>query len=407
MRVVTIAAAALALTAAPALAQDASDRETEAAIDRAAEALRDDPVYVDPEAENALSPGEAEALRGRADADVHVAVLPASAGSAETIAKGLRSRLGGSVAVLAGNRFRVDGSARAEQAGTSAFETKSDEGVAPVLLDFVDRESGARPLQDEDDDGSGTGGLIVLGLAGAGGAALLVRRQRRRKAEAEEFAEVKANARDDLVALGDDIRALDLDVDMPGVSPEARADYERAVNAYDVADSKWKVARRPLDLEPVGAALEEGRWAMTSAKARLDDREPPERRSPCFFDPRHGPSTRDVEWAPPHGESRLVPACEADALRLEDGEEPMAREVTVGGERMPYWAAGPMYAPFIGGFFGASLLPGLMMGTMIGDSIGHDGGFGGGDVGGGDWGGGFGGGDFGGGFGGGDFGGGG
>jgi hypothetical protein len=404
MRVLTIAAAALALTAAPALAQDASDRETEAAIDRAAEALRDDPVYVDPEAENALSPGEAEALRGRADADVHVAVLPASAGSAETIAKGLRSRLGGSVAVLAGNRFRVDGSARAEQAGTSAFETKSDEGVAPVLLDFVDRESGARPLQDEDDDGSGTGGLIVLGLAGAGGAALLVRRQRRRKAEAEEFAEVKANARDDLVALGDDIRALDLDVEMPGVSPEVRADYEVAVNAYDTADDNWKRARRPRDLEPVGAALEEGRWAMGSAKARLEDREPPERRSPCFFDPRHGPSTREVAWAPPHGESRMVPVCEADAERLEAGEEPTSREVTVGGERVPYWAAGGMYAPFIGGYYGAAILPSLMAGTVIGDSVAPAGDWGGG---GGDWGGGFGGGDFGGGFGGGDFGGGG
>jgi hypothetical protein len=143
---------------------------------------------------------------------------------------------------------------------------------------------------------------------------------------------------------------------------------------------------------------------MSSAKARLEGHEPPERRSPCFFDPRHGPSTRDVEWAPPHGESRLVPACEADALRVEDGEDPQAREVMVGGERMPYWAAGPMYAPFIGGFFGASLLPGLMMGTMLGDTFDAGGGgdFGGGDYGG-DFGGGFGGGDFGGGFGGGDF----
>ena len=390
---------ALLVLAAPAAAQDAADL--------AAEALRDDPVYIDPNAEMAPTEGEANALRDRLGSDLYVAVFPASAGNAESIATALQSRLGGSVAVVAGNSFRVEGTARVEQAADDAYAAReNDTDVAPVLLDFVDRTNRAEPVEEEG-EGSGAGGLIILGLAGAGGAALLVRRGRRRRAEAAEFAEVKDNARDDLVALGDDIRALDLDVDMPGVSPEARADYERAVNAYDVADTKWKVARRPLDLEPVGAALEEGRWAMTSAKARLDDREPPERRSPCFFDPRHGPSTRDVEWAPPHGESRLVPACEADALRLEDGEEPMAREVTVGGERMPYWAAGPMYAPFIGGFFGASLLPGLMMGTMIGDSIGHDGGFGGADLGGGDWGGGFGGGDFGGGFGGGDFGGGG
>lgn len=397
MRALAMIIAFLAL-AAPAAAQDV--------VDRVVEGLRDDPVYVDPNAEGTLSASEADALRRRIEGDVRVAVLPPSAGSANALAAELRSRLGGSVAVVTGDTLQVDGSPQVERAATEAVEGNNGQGAAAVLLDFVDRASGARPMEDED-NGGGSGGLIILGLAGAGGAALLVRRGRRRRAEAAEFAEVKDNARDDLVALGDDIRALDLDVDMPGVSPDARADYERAVNAYDVADTKWKGARRPRDLEPVGSALEEGRWAMSSAKARLEGVEPPEHRSPCFFDPRHGPSTRDVEWAPPHGESRMVPACEADALRVEEGEEPKAREVTVGGERMPYWAAGPMYAPFIGGFYGASLLPGLMVGTMIGDSIGHEGGFGDGGFGGGDWGGGFGGGDFGGGgFGGGDFGGG-
>ena len=222
-------------------------------------------------------------------------------------------------------------------------------------------------------------------------------RRRRRRQEAEEFAEVKENARDDLVALGDDIRALEIDMDMPGASQEAKADYETAVKAYERADQSWRLAQRPDDLEPVGAALEEGRWAMSSARARLEDREPPERRSPCFFDPRHGPSDRDVEWAPDGGEPRMVPACEADAQRVERGDDPEAREVTVGGQRMPYWAAGPMYAPFMGGFFGAGILPGLMVGTVLGDVWSDPGGgdFGGGDLGGGDFGGGdFGGGDF-------------
>jgi hypothetical protein len=390
---------AFLLLAAPAAAQDT--------VDQVAAALRDDPVFVDPDAEMALPAGEADAVRERIDGNLYVAVLPASAGAADELAAELRSRLGGSVGVVAGNRFRVDGTAGAERAADAAFDASSRDGAGAVLLDFVERASGAQPGGGggggDDGGGGGAGGLIILGLAGAGGAALLVRRRRRRQAEAVEFAEVKENARDDLVALGDDIRALDLDIEMPGVQPDARADYDRAVNAYDTADRSWRVARRPRDLEPVGSALEEGRWAMSSAKARLEGAEPPERRSPCFFDPRHGPSTRDVEWAPPYGESRLVPACEADAVRIEEGEDPQTREVTVGGERMPYWAAGPMYAPFIGGFFGASLLPGLMIGTMLGD--GFDGG--GGDVGGGfggDFGGGdFGGGDFGGGFGGGDF----
>ena len=58
-------------------------------------------------------------------------------------------------------------------------------------------------------------------------------------------------------------------------------------------------------------------------------------------------------WAPPGGTPRPVPACEADAQRVERGEEPQAREVLVGGRRVPYWDAGPAYAPFYGGFFGS------------------------------------------------------
>ena len=85
----------------------------------------------------------------------------------------------------------------------------------------------------------------MLALAGAGGAAFVISRRQRRRQEAAEFAEVKENARDDLVALGDDIRALEVDMDMPGVSDEAKADYETAVNAYERADQSWRLAAAP------------------------------------------------------------------------------------------------------------------------------------------------------------------
>ena len=120
-----------------------------------------------------------------------------------------------------------------------------------------------------------------------------------------------------------------------------------------------------------------------------------------------GPSVTDVEWEPAWGAKREVPVCAADAARLEAGEEPDSRQVTVGGERMPYYQVrvddGGYYA---GGMFGGfgGFLPGILFGSMIGgggwggadsfDGGGYDGGgdFGGGDFGGGD----FGGGDFGG-----------
>jgi hypothetical protein len=211
------------------------------------------------------------------------------------------------------------------------------------------------------------------------------------------------------VELGEGIGALDLDVELAKADRAAREDYSRAVGAYDQANTAWNRARTVDDLAPVGAALEEGRWALAAAKARLEGRPVPERRAPCFFDPRHGPSTRDVMWGPPGGAARPVPACEADAQYVEQGVDPGFREIDVGGGQMvPYWSAGPGLSPFyaggmFGGFgIGAGLLGGLMLGSMFspGAAFGADGwggDFGSGDFGGGDFGGDFGGGDFGGG----------
>jgi len=381
---------ALLLAAAPAAI-------AQGALDAAVRALQDDTVYVDP-AVDGVDAAELRSAVADRGVDVRIAVLPASAGDARELAPALADRVGepGDYAVLAGNTIIAGPSAEAGSAARAARRAGSAEAA---LLEFVDR-LGDEQGGGEDEGGVGAGGLILLGLAGAGGAAVLLSRRRRRQEEAAELAEVKENARDDLVALGDEIRALDLDMQMPGVSSGARTDYETALNAYERANRAYETARHADDLEPVGAALEEGRWAMLSARARLEGREPPERRSPCFFDPRHGPSSREVEWAPYGGAPRMVPACEADAQRVERGEDPEAREVLVGGRPMPYWAAGPAYAPFMGGFFGAGILPGLMMGTMLGSmwdapagDVGGD--FGGGDFGGGDFGGGdFGGGDF-------------
>lgn len=137
-----------------------------------------------------------------------------------------------------------------------------------------------------------------------------------------EWDEVRASAQDDLVALGEEIRGLDVDISMPGASAEAKQRYDQALQAYQRASQIFDGARRPEDLAPVSETLEEGRYAMSYAKALLEGRPPPERRAPCFFDPRHGPSTEDVEWAPPGGTARPVPACAADAIRIREGFAP-------------------------------------------------------------------------------------
>jgi hypothetical protein len=84
----------------------------------------------------------------------------------------------------------------------------------------------------------------------------------------------------------------------------------------------------------VTETLEDGRDPMAYATALLENRPPPERKPPCFFDPRHGPSTEEVEWAPPSGTPRAVPACAADALRIKEGLQPHGHRVMVDGRPM-------------------------------------------------------------------------
>ena len=375
-------------------------------VDRAAQALAGDPVYVDPAA-SSVSQSDGGRLRAEIAAQgngpIYIAVLPkaalAEAGdSAVGIADELHRILGrrGVYAVVAGNQFRAEstdlGSGTAGKLATDAFRAHHSAGVTPTLIDFVDRVGAKRSGKSSSGGVRSIGWwpIVFLGVI----AFLIYRRFSRRKQNAAAFLEVKETAREDLVALADDVQGLEHKVDG---NDGAKRDYLAALDKYSQASSAFDRAASPEQLAPVAEALDDGRYLMASAEAQLEGKPPPERRPACFFDPRHGPSVRDVEWAPPGGQLRAVPACAADATRIEDGEEPVSRQVLVGGAATPYWAAGPMYGGYFGGFF-----PGLFLGELMGGGLGWGGagGYGGGPVG--DFGGGgnlgdFGGGDFGGG----------
>ena len=215
--------------------------------------------------------------------------------------------------------------------------------------------------------------IAIAGVAFAGVVYLLVQRRGRAAEESAEFRDVRATVEEDLVALGEALGALNVGVEGPGAEA-ARDDYARALDYYDRASRALERARVPDDIGRVTAAIDEARFSIARAEARLEGRPLPERRPLCFFDPRHGPSTRDVEWTPAAGAPRLVPACEADALRIEEGREPASREVLVGDRFVPYWQAPAFYGPWAGGFFAGfgGLLPGLLIGTALGSHLGSE-----------------------------------
>ncbi|MEU6277817.1 hypothetical protein ABZ871_36295 [Streptomyces populi] len=415
-------------------------------VSTVAAALREGPVYVDPAASGQLSAAEADALAAKiekADKPVFVAVLPANYPT-QDLFRNLRTATGitGLYAIRLGDRF----DARADSAVMSRSAVQnlvtSVQGVPDAntqLNEFTDRAltsvHGSAPASwggGTDGGGVPTGALIAVGaiaVVGGAGAYAVVRRNRRREEEERRAAleRLRVVVDEDITAFGEELDRLDFHPAEAGADDAMRADYERALDAYEQAKSYMAEARRPEDVRAVTQSLEGGRFSLAVLAARREGRPVPERRAPCFFDPRHGPSVADTAWTPAGGAPREVPVCKADWMRLVGGEEPAVREVETEYGRRPYWDAGPAYGPWVGGYFGGGVLPGLLVGTVLGGMMASPGygaaygtgygysggGYDGGDVSGadfdpGDFGGGFGdggGGDFGGG-GGGDFGGG-
>ena len=217
--------------------------------------------------------------------------------------------------------------------------------------------------------------LVVLAI-GALVVALVVRSQQRKALErkAAELEPVKKLAFEDVTALGEELQALDLELAGRPLGAGERADYQRALDAYESAKAASDRMAQPDDVRHVTEILEDGRYAMACVRARVAGEPLPTRRPPCFFDPRHGISVADVPYMPPGGTTREVPACALDAERVRAGAEPDVRKVMVGSRRVPYWQGGPAYQPYARGYFGGfGPLDWIFMGFMfegLGDGLG-------------------------------------
>ena len=355
-------------------------------LDDVGAALRNDPVYVDPQAERSISSAEADQLRAAirdAGTPVFVAVLPDSAApSPEDALDELLSstQLAGTYAVVHGDAFRANSTVVPGAGGlaSAAFQADQDAGTFSVLRSFVTEVStiaeggaapgtggGTAPAEGGDDGG---GSLLPLALLGAGGVALWAwSRGRRRTGRHTEQAEFDADVqmlRAELSVLADDVMRLEPEV---VTHPEARADYEAATIRFRAASAALDYADEPIDLVRVERVVREAEYAMSRARALVDGREPP-----------NPPS--DLRHRGTHDE----PALTVDRYGRPD-----------------YVGTGAFYGG--GGWFGGGggLFSGLLLGSMLGGfggffgGQGHQGGVGGWESG--DWGGGLGGGDWGGG----------
>jgi len=400
-----------------------------------------DPLFVAPG--SSLSADQQTKIREtlkESKSDIYLAALP---DGTVTDAKGYITSLGAAaqkakgggqvtVAVLDGpSLFAASNFGKAGMTDQlSKLAVRNNDDIASGVDDFVQRvnymaEGKTRSALGSGPVGGGGGGsgvliaLLALALVGGGGYFLYSRNKKKKQAaqDAKDLAAVKQTVEEDVTKFGEEITELDTDVTLEGQGGGHIDEWQQALDAYEKAKSQLAAVQRADQVREVTQTLEDGRYALAVVKAKVNKQPVPERRAPCFFNPQHGPSVRDVRWAPQGGVVRDVPACASDAEAVERGFDPQMREVMVNGERRPYYDAGPAYQPYAYGYYGGfgDVMTGMFIGTMMGSMMmGGMGGFGGGyaDAGAGDFSGGgdFGGGDAGGGgwgdFGGGDFGGG-
>jgi hypothetical protein len=360
-------------------------------VDRSASALQRDLVYVDSAARRTLPAAAEAALRERvrqAGTPIYVAVLPAAAlreagNNPDRLAAAIAAAVGrgGTVVVAAGNKTGAGSNTLQPGLASAAVRaaSRAHRGNVPATLaDFVGRVDKAvaeevpfwrslwgrpliRPLAYL------VGALIVVTLAIAFTSNALRRRDRGR---GSGFADVQALAREDVVALGEDLRNLDVGLQVESDNRQALRDYSRAHESFQHGVEAFERAATPNDFAPVSTGLEAARFYMTVARARFEGREPPRRRPPCFFDTRHGPSVDDVGWMPRSGPPRPVPACEACMRSIANGIEPVARQVVAGGQRMPFYEAPPHFESWFAGYFGgaaAGLVDGFPLGRALDD----------------------------------------
>jgi hypothetical protein len=283
--VLLIGLAAALGAAAPAHAEDV--------LEHAGETLTLDPVYVAPDAEFGISDDEADDLRTQItdeDADpLFIAVLPASAddSTGDDPVAALRdiadkANEPGVYAGVIGRSFRVgandDDELSNAQVGAiarAAFAAEKANGTYAVLSEFVRRvgvvrESGASASPEKDSDkGSGSSVWFSVLAAVVAVVALLgwLGRRRRLREEAAELERARQAVRDDVIALGEEIRALDLDMDLPNVDPQAKQRYGEAVECYQQAEQLLDAARREEDLERAEEQVKAGRRAIEAARA--------------------------------------------------------------------------------------------------------------------------------------------
>ena len=190
---------------------------------------------------------------------------------------------------------------------------------------------------------------VVVGLVGMANRRNQARELERRRTELEP---VEKLAYEDITALGTELQALDAEVAGVTLDEGARADYQRALDAYEdakVSATRWP-SRRTSGTSPRSSTTAATRspacgqgWRGAAAGPAAPVLLRPAPRAVGRRRGLHARGRGDPDGA----------ACALDAERVTAGADPAIRQVMVGSRRVPYWQGGPAYAPYAAGYFAA------------------------------------------------------
>lgn len=197
-------------------------------------------------------------------------------------------------------------------------------------------------IDNPNGEATGTGGTEVYDLRMSWNPFRARREQR--LAELDQWRVARRLANEDVTVLGEQLARLHVDTLAADLNEEARQHYRRALEHYDSCKQQVGDSTTREDILAVEQVLADARYHRAAVLALVAGEPLPERREPCWFDPRHGPSTRQMTWAPPSGVERQVPVCAADARRLEGGVNPDIRLVRIGDRYVPWHQAGGLAA---------------------------------------------------------------
>lgn len=277
---------------------------------RIAAALRADPVFADPQARPTLNAAEAGRVRleilerelGRIKIAVVRPATAAAAGGVKGLADAIDAQLRtpGTLLVVAGDNAwlttsypdpqRAVAAVRRAFAGPGSLAdalVRAVRGIARVDPgrggDLERTQPVVSPeIDDAAEDFLGTIKLIfwvvgvLIALPFAIGGFLIVRAVvRGARSSRQAVADHREDAREQLVGLGEEIRALDTQGGVFDDDPAGQAAYERALGAYERADRLLAQADSPRRVNRVRAALAEGRKHIADARARIGVPAPP------------------------------------------------------------------------------------------------------------------------------------